>query len=233
MHIYLFWGSFWLDTQALSASLTCMFAFHLQLLRDGLLCCTTETTREGGMQMAQMVLLPFISWHSQIFPAWAFYASIICQNTSAFSLQSALRKCFPLFLVERQREGALLPWPFLESYLRASLFPLELTRTEILQCARPLYLALSLFFASFLHSFLWFQLTWDCFIDGGAKVSGDVDQTPQKEFHPSLLASFCYYFCSCINKHVAHDTNKIYISFFLLAWWNCYFYWQHFYRSYY
>lgn len=84
MHIYHLWGSFWLDTQALSASLTCMFAFHRHLLRDGLLCCTTETTRESGMQMAQMVLLPFISWHSQIFPAWAFYASIIARTWAPF-----------------------------------------------------------------------------------------------------------------------------------------------------
>lgn len=45
----------------------------------------------------------------KFFPAWAFYASIICQNTSAFSLQSALKKkkkACPSLLVERRRERA-------------------------------------------------------------------------------------------------------------------------------
>lgn len=106
MHIYHLWGSFWLDTQALSASLTCMFAFHRHLLRDGLLCCTTETTRESGMQMAQMVLLPFISWHSQIFPAWAFYASIIARTWAPFP-SNLLSECVSLSFWSRGRDKEL------------------------------------------------------------------------------------------------------------------------------
>lgn len=61
----------------------------------------------------------------KFFPAWAFYASIICQNTSAFSLQSALKKSVSLSSGgERERERAFLLRPFfLEFYLQGFFLP--------------------------------------------------------------------------------------------------------------